>query len=81
MAAHSAMSTSPRARTMPANQQTDIFGGLHDLVDSGERLRLFEPARVEIPGQLWANELAGMQDATANADGENIERKERSDEH
>lgn len=57
------------------DQQTDIFGGLHDLAPASEAMRLFQPARVEMPGQTWAPELAGMQDATANTDGESIERK------
>ena len=53
---------------MPADQQTDIFGGLHDLQTPTEQAQLFEfaPAAVDqLAGQV---ELAGTDElSTINA--------------
>ena len=66
------------------DEQADIFGGFAPVeralgnatAPAPEAMRLFEPAPTQMAGQLCATELAGMQDTAANADGENIERKD-----
>jgi hypothetical protein len=45
-------STAKRA-LLPFPQQLDTDGRLHDIAPEVERLRLFEPAPEQLPGQTW----------------------------
>jgi hypothetical protein len=45
---------SPQNRPLrPFPQQLDLEGKPHDLAPEVERLRLFEPAPAQLPGQAW----------------------------
>jgi hypothetical protein len=45
------------SQLVPCDQQLGLDGELHDIAPGSERLRLFEPAPAQLPGQLALGDL------------------------